>query len=281
MLTPPFDIELLQLSGFENKDLLKRYCIAIPLALAYNTGMQNKPFIDVLRKHLKSRGITYKELAQQLHLSESSVKRLFSEGSFTLERYLEICKIIEIPPSEVAKAAESDTPEKFHEYTVEQEEFFAKNLKHLAFFDQLLKLGSAKKVAQAHSLSKHQTALYLSKLDKLGLIKWLPGDKVKFLTPKEVVWRKKGALRKVLLESAKKEFLISEFSGENDFFKFSILDLSEENRRRFRVKLEDLVRDLNQVSSFDRSASSKSIKLGMMIAMRPWNFSVLERVKDY
>ena len=42
--------------------------------------------IDVLRRELKNKRITYHELAKRINVSESSVKRMFSTKSMTLQR---------------------------------------------------------------------------------------------------------------------------------------------------------------------------------------------------
>ena len=42
--------------------------------------------IETLKKLVKARGLTYADVAARVGLSEASVKRLFSRGSFTLAR---------------------------------------------------------------------------------------------------------------------------------------------------------------------------------------------------
>jgi AraC-like DNA-binding protein len=42
--------------------------------------------IDELKRYLKVHGVTYAALARRLSLSESSVKRLFAQQSFSLRR---------------------------------------------------------------------------------------------------------------------------------------------------------------------------------------------------
>ena len=41
-------------------------------------------FVDALKKSVRARGLTYAALARRLHLSEASVKRMFSRVSYTL-----------------------------------------------------------------------------------------------------------------------------------------------------------------------------------------------------
>ena len=42
--------------------------------------------VDALKACLRARGMTYAALATKLDLSEPTVKRMFSRGSFMLER---------------------------------------------------------------------------------------------------------------------------------------------------------------------------------------------------
>ena len=58
---------------------------------------------DALKKFLKSRGMTYGALARRLNISEASVKRMFSTGSFTLRRLGQICEVLELDFFDLAK----------------------------------------------------------------------------------------------------------------------------------------------------------------------------------
>ena len=49
---------------------------------------QTSSLIETLKKYLKARGITYRMLAEEMGLSEASVKRLFSKHGFSLQRRL-------------------------------------------------------------------------------------------------------------------------------------------------------------------------------------------------
>ncbi len=64
-------------------------------------------FTAALKRCLKSRGMTYARLAPHLDLSETSVKRLFSSGGFTLERIEQICRLLDMDLFELARHAQS------------------------------------------------------------------------------------------------------------------------------------------------------------------------------
>ena len=65
--------------------------------------------IDTLKRLLREAGITYAVVADQLGLSEASIKRGFSSRSFTLERVVAICDLLEIPLAEVAQRASTQS----------------------------------------------------------------------------------------------------------------------------------------------------------------------------
>ena len=64
---------------------------------------QVNELIDTLKRLLRERGLTYAVVAQQLGLSEATVKRGFSTRSFTLERVVAICDLIGILRAEAAQ----------------------------------------------------------------------------------------------------------------------------------------------------------------------------------
>ena len=62
--------------------------------------------IEVLKRELKSRDITYADVAKKLDLSEASIKRMFSKD-FMLSRLDEICEFAGIEFADLARAGEA------------------------------------------------------------------------------------------------------------------------------------------------------------------------------
>ena len=66
--------------------------------------------VGTLKKGLRQRGLTYAHVACALRLSESSVKRLFSQKNPSLERVDQICRLMKIELTdllELMQAAEA------------------------------------------------------------------------------------------------------------------------------------------------------------------------------
>ena len=92
---------------------------------------------EALKRCLKARGMTYASLAVALELSEASVKRLFSSGSFTLKRVEQICRVLDLDFLELARLAhgEANTASRL---STTQEQALAANPRLLLVFHLLL-----------------------------------------------------------------------------------------------------------------------------------------------
>lgn len=58
--------------------------------------------VKTLKRRLKNQGLTYRDLAKSLALSEPSVKRLFASERFTLDRIVEIANLLGYTLAELA-----------------------------------------------------------------------------------------------------------------------------------------------------------------------------------
>src|SRR5690348_12469356 len=94
---------------------------------------QTAGLVEALKKLLKARGTTYRELGRALALSEPSVKRLFSERTFTLQRLEQVCAFLEVDFFELAKLARG-AASVVDEMTVAQEQALAADSRLLGVF---------------------------------------------------------------------------------------------------------------------------------------------------
>ena len=70
--------------------------------------VQSKRIVRALKEALKARRISYGQVAEHLGLSLSSVKRLFSTGSFSLARLEEVCDLAGIDLLDLARVADEN-----------------------------------------------------------------------------------------------------------------------------------------------------------------------------
>jgi transcriptional regulator with XRE-family HTH domain len=88
---------------------------------------QTIALIETLKTCLKTNGITYSDIATELNLSESSVKRLFSTRDFSLNRLESICKLMNMEIGEVFQLMNEQQFE-LQQLTLQQEQEITEDL---------------------------------------------------------------------------------------------------------------------------------------------------------
>src|SRR4051812_48979516 len=87
-----------------------------------------------LKGLLRAQGVTYRELARELKLSESSIKRLFAGKDFNFSRVEQICDSLEVSFFDLAQQARPDSRKNTFQLKLAQEKAFVENPKLFWFF---------------------------------------------------------------------------------------------------------------------------------------------------
>lgn len=77
--------------------------------------------LATVKRQLKLRGLTYRQVGEALALSEPSVKRLFSTGSLTLERLAQLTRLLDMSLAELVQEVASEQAPLSH-LSVQQEQ---------------------------------------------------------------------------------------------------------------------------------------------------------------
>lgn len=59
--------------------------------------------VDALKREMRARRITYKDLALKLELSEGAIKRMFALNRMTLDRVDQICDVLKVDLAELVE----------------------------------------------------------------------------------------------------------------------------------------------------------------------------------
>ncbi len=240
---------------------------------------ETQQMIETLKRCLRARGMSYSRLGQALGLSESSVKRLFSQRSFTMARLERVCRAIDMTIADLARMTEEQSKpvpaEQTFTLTLAQERILAKNSLLLACFYLLLNGRSVEEMSNRLSLSDRATKNLLSQLCAAGLLNIEKGNKVRMHARLPIAWRPDGPVRKLYERQVREEFLRSEFSGTNETLSFHSAELSPASVRVLMRKIEKLGSDFADLAALDVALPSKEkVSIAMLLACRPWVFSM-------
>ncbi len=236
------------------------------------------PFVEALKRSVRAKGITYAGLARELRLSEASVKRMFSRGSFTLARIEEILTVLDLDLQEVARLSRAAAGPA--ELTHEQETGLARDERLMSVFWLVQNDWSFPEILEAFSISRAELTAAFARLDRLKLVQWSAGDRTRLCVPRDFRWRAGGPVKKAYGKRAMREFLEARFDAPLELLRFESRVLSPESAAVLRRRLERVVAEFNQFAETDGSVPTRRrVGVALLAACRPWEFSVLNALK--
>ena len=240
---------------------------------------QTDRLITALKRALRAKGITYADIARQLVLSESSIKRLFAEQSFSLERLGQICQIADLEISDLVQLMleESRHIEMLSE---DQEREIAADIKLLLVAICVLNRWTYDDLLQHYTLTPSECVRLLAKLDKLKIIELLPKNRVRIIVSKNFRWRPDGPIQEFFRSTVQPDFFDSEFqqSGENLIFRSGML--SKGSHAILMKKLERLAAEFGELHDTDVGLPlPERFGTSIVLAVRAWEFGPFRKLR--
>lgn len=239
--------------------------------------------IDALKRELKARGITYRELGERLDLSESAVKHMFSTGNFSIRRLDEICSALELDIGDIVRLSEAQQP-RIEQLSAEHERELVADIRLLLVTYCLINFWTFEEILERYTLSRAEALGYLRRLDKMRIIELQPGDRVRLLIANNFAWRRNGAIEQFFTRHVQTEFFKHSFTDDGSvrIVKNGMLS------RKSQVQLIDKLKAIGALfddTSWDERKLPASDRHGtsMVLAIRHWyfeGFRHLERKTD-
>lgn len=222
-----------------------------------------KAILNLIKKILKERGVSYSQLATQMGLSESGLKKILSSDDASYGRISQIVTslglrmvdlMMELEKSEARPVAFND----------DEQAYFLKNPEAFHFFVRLvIERKSADDIQNEFKMKAAVVFKYLNKLDEFGWIKLGPGNKVKLLPLSLVEDFGSGPLLdKVYQEWGKQavEDLAKPENQKSGKFIIRCLRMKETTYQDFLVRLKEMELDLLRTGIREMSISNKNLK---------------------
>ncbi|MFJ3055185.1 helix-turn-helix domain-containing protein [Herbaspirillum sp. NPDC087042] len=232
---------------------------------------QAESLVNALKNVLKARGITYAQLAKSLGLSEASIKRVFAERSFTLERLDQICTLLGMQISDLARmiAAEQPVPTRL---TVEQEKKLVADPRLLLVAVHALHQWSLEEMVETFALSRADVIRLLARLDKLGILDLMPNNRIRVRVSPDFTWLPGGPIQQYFRDQLRNDFFNSHFDQPGEKMVMVSGTLSEQSNAAIQ-------RAMNRLSAEFLAAHQQDLALplarrtgsAMIVALRPWS----------
>jgi len=125
--------------------------------------------IDTLKQALKSHGLTYRDVATALGLSEASVKRLFAGNKLSLQRLDQICQLMGMEITDLTAMLSARHP-KTEALSIAQEQEIADDVVLLLVAICVLNKFTFDEIREHYAITKTELIRKLAHLDRLKII---------------------------------------------------------------------------------------------------------------
>lgn len=226
--------------------------------------------VDALKRCLRGQGITYRELAVRLKLSEAAVKRMFSQRAMSLQRLEQVCDALDVGLAELSAEAARGRPAMANLSEAQEQALVDEPRLLLTLFLSINRWRQDDVLAHFDFTIAQWTAM-LVRLDRLGIIELMPGNRSRPLTARNFRWRADGPMERYFRLKLLGDFFADPFDGEQDALFLLGGSLSVDGVSQLRLRLEELAREFDALLARDATLSAEErVGVSLVLAQKPW-----------
>ena len=223
--------------------------------------MQSSAQVEItlaLKNALKSKGVTYREVAQKLGLSEKTIKRLFQENDCSLSRLNAICDIIDLSVYDLLEYAKS-YQEPLVELSYQQQTYLSQHPYHFNLLILLSTGHSIDQIQTCYQLSDVSIFRYLRDLDREGFIVLGVENQFVLRIKGKLLMQLHGPLHQNILQKNKQflDFVVQHDGKKGTQFMSSFRYMSEHTLMSLNQSLAELSKQYRKQSYQDESFLTK------------------------
>ena len=221
-----------------------------------------------LKKLLRQAGITYAQAADELGLSEASVKRLFAQETFTLQRIERLTKLAGAELIDLIRLSD-DELERIEELSLEVEQALADEPQLLLCAVCVINRYQFHEVLELYSIDPHKLQRLFAQLDRLQIIELLEGNRYRMRLSRGFRWRSGGPIESYFVNSIFNGFFDRSLIRSDNQFRFAWGTVTPETAQHFVERLRILYEEFNEAADRDSKLSiEKRQGSGLMLALR-------------
>lgn len=226
--------------------------------------------VDALKRCLRAQGVTYRELASRIDMSEAAVKRMFSLKAMQLRRIEQICEALDIGLQELSAEAERGRAP-LSELSVAQEQALVDSPALLIALFLVINRWQQDDVLSRFRFDAPQWTALLAKLDRLGIIELQPGNRARLRTARNIRWRRDGPMERHFRQTLLQEYFAAPFNGERDALFLLTGTVSREGALRLHAKLQEMVQEFDAQIARDATLPiHERTGITLVLAQKPW-----------
>jgi DNA-binding Xre family transcriptional regulator len=233
---------------------------------------------EALKMHLKSRGMTYADLAQALKISEATVKRIFATRNCTLERLDSICELIQVDLKTLARAAPREGRLLNHHTLDQEEELMADPAKFLVAVCAMQQM-RLEEIVAAYEIDEARCVALLIQLERIGFLELHENNRIRLRVSRTFAWIPDGPIMRYVIAQTH-DYFGDKFDGPGEFMRIVNVRVSAEARQALLARMEQLAREYSEQHNADsRLQFEERHSLSVCLAVRSWEPALFKSLR--
>jgi len=224
---------------------------------------------EALKAHYRARGLNYRDVARTLRLSEATIKRIFSQRDCTIARLEQLCSVAQVDLAEIARVAPRQS-RLLGTLTAKQEQEIVDDMR--LFVVAVCAMGNVgfREIVATYDISEAQCVQLLSRLDRIGFLQLMPGNRYRLLVSRTFRWIPDGPIMRWTRKNAP-DYFDHPFGGAGETMRVVNVRVSAEARQALLARLERLAQDYAEQHTADAWLPlDKREPLSLCLAVREW-----------
>ena len=239
---------------------------------------QTRELVSTLKAALKSQGRTYADVARELGLTEASVKRIFSQKNFSLERLDRVCHMLGMEISDLVQLM-NERRQQLQQLTWEQEQELTGDITLMLVAVCVLNRWTMEEILDFYHINEHECIRHLAKLDRLKLIELLPKNRIRLLVAPNFSWIENGPIQQFFQKKIGQEFFHTRFNRDDECLVVLNGMLSSQSNAEMQRKLRRLAREFDALNNDDAALELEQRQgATLVLALRDWRFGLFKPI---
>ena len=235
--------------------------------------------ITALKAELKAAGLTYADLARELGMAESSIKRIFAKADMPLSRIDEVLRVLKMDFADLARKVADAQPLR-RELTHEQESAVIADRKLLLVAICAFSQWTFEQMVATYSFTDAECVKYLVQLDRLGIIELRPLNRYRLKVAKGFRWRPHGPVMAYFRQHVADDYFSGGFDGEGEMLMLVHGQIGRSLAASFVERLQRVGQDFAQQHLADQKLPPEQKRpYTLVVGMRSWLFGAFRDLK--
>lgn len=239
---------------------------------------QTRELVTTLKAALKSQGKTYADVGRELGLAEASVKRIFSQKNFSLDRLDRVCHMLGMEISDLVQLM-NERRQQLQQLTWEQEQELTGDITLMLVAVCVLNRWTMDEILDFYHINEHECIRHLAKLDRLKLIELLPKNRIRLLVAPNFSWIENGPIQQFFQQKIGQEFFHTRFNRDDECLVVLNGMLSSQSNAEMQRKLRRLAREFDALNNDDAALDLEDRQgATLVLALRDWRFGLFKPI---